>query len=257
MLRAQKGSNDMSDFFWSRGPEAGGSSITMILTVVPNTQSVQVTSRMGIALPVPGFSPCLATSQSLAVGPVPGDFLPMTAHGLSCPQGATPSRMLMPADSPAPTDAPGVGPFCSVLNSTPPTLTCLSAQRSGVLDAARSSFNTACVASRADAANQASYSSASSDAAAIAGALIGGAVAALAVPVYGEGVAALLVFLAVFFALLTIWFAALAAQAAASAGEDESRMLAAQNAFQQALNRIRTVCCPDWIYVNENDLTCP
>jgi hypothetical protein len=84
-------------------------------------------ARMGVIVPVMGFESCIATSQTLPCGPVPVSWLALTANGTSCPADPSmPPPPLASAASPAPDDPGGIAPYCSGLNESPPTQTCIA-----------------------------------------------------------------------------------------------------------------------------------
>jgi hypothetical protein len=259
----------MAAFFWSLGPASGGEQI-MMLTIVGEVGSLQVTSSTGQQIPVKDFQPCIQTSQTLAIGPVPLLFLPLTANGTGCVAPGQTAPILPQETSSSPTD-PGTtspNPFCdaltkdntvfttagsggSVTSPKTPKELCDAAQMSPALMAARSSFESACGMLRADQANVTAYTAV----AAAAATVCAGFIAAAATTPWPVNLGLALV--AVVFGIIALIFVLLAATAAIAVGSDESVLDMAQQAWESAVAAVKTACCPAWITINTSDLVCP
>jgi hypothetical protein len=269
----------MAAFYWSNGPASGGA-VTMHLTVVGEVSNLDVRSSpatMGQPVPVSGFQQCIPT-QTVDCGPVPLQFLPLTANGFGC--GASELAPVPVATSPSPNDSTGPGPYCDVLTAggtftyttqpggtaqpgggspgspfgagTTPRDACDAAQNSYVLDLARSRFNYACQLLRSDQANVGAYSAAAATAATIAGGFI--AAAALVSFWVAQLILAALAAVA---AAVAIIFTALAFAAAADVSRDQQWLAAAQTLWGNAIASVRRACCPAWIVIQTDDLSCP
>ncbi len=268
----------MAAFYWNTGPSQGSGLVLMELTIVGEIKDLHVTSSpatMSAPVTVTGFQECIP-SQTVECGPVPGQFLPLTARGLACPGSIEP---VQPSISPSPLDPGGIGPWCHLLaDAGPITLTqpggtgmtgggpagmptggattpmdaCAAAQNSSLLDLAHSRFDTACQWLRSDQANAAALGVAAGVAGGIAAALIGAAAAA------GFWVAQLiLIALAAIAAAVALALTILAIDAAANIGRDQRMLADAQTIWRNAIAAVKSACCPDWIVINTDDLVCP
>jgi hypothetical protein len=267
----------MAAFYWNTGQSTNSGLVFMELTIVGEIKDLQVTSSpatMSAPVTVTGFQECIP-SQIVECGPVPTQFLPLTARGLPCPGSIEP---VQPSVSPSPLDPGGIGPWCHLLaDAGPITLTqpggtgmtgggpagmptggatpmdaCAAAQNSSLLDLAHSRFDTACQWLRSDQANAAAYGVAAGAAAAVCAALIVAAVEA------GFWVAQLiLAVLAAIAGAVALAFTILAADAAANIGRDQRMLADAQAIWRDAIASVRSACCPDWIVINTDDLVCP
>ena len=260
----------MAAFFWSIGPSNGSLQI-MELTIVGEVTNLLVTSSaqsLNQPIAVPDFKPCIPT-QTVACGPVPLSFLPLTANAFLC--GALegqPPNTVPSATSQSPTDPIPVGsnPFCPALTSggtvtttfggggstmTPQEM-CAAAQNSAALSTARSAFVSACAMLRMDQANV----TADAGAAAALQAAAGAAAAASAIASLAWFVALAFGIVATILGGLAIVFSILAGEAAKHVGIDESLMDSAQQAWESAVAAVRTACCPGWITINTADLVC-
>jgi len=239
----------------------------MYLTIIGEVSSVTVTSSAATLhqlVQVKGFQACIPYSQTLECGPVPSNFLPLTATGFGCPGD---SESIVPsATSPSPDDPSPNGPniFCDVLSSgtidttpggggsvTSPQEKCAAAQKSSALSAARSSYESACAMLRSDQALVTVYIGAAAAATATLAALV--ALAAIPVPWVVSIIIWTLITVA---SALAIAFSVLAAQTASRVGSDESILDMAQQAWEAAVAAVRTACCPAWITINTADLVC-
>jgi hypothetical protein len=250
----------MPSFSWNKGP-GSGTIVTMYLTITGEVSSVTVTSSdatLHQLVQVQGFQACIPYSQTLQCGPVPLQFLPLTATGFGCPGDS--ESIVPPAISPSPDDT-GLGPnlFCDVLppgpiDTTPggggsvmsPQEKCAAAQKSSALTAARTSYESACGMLRSDQAMVSFYIGAAAAATATLTALV--AIAAIPMPIY---VSAIIWTLITIVSALAIAFTVLAAQAASRVGSDETILDMAQQAWEAAVAAVKTACCPT------ADLVCP
>ena len=269
----------MATFYWNNGPSSG-SLITMHLTIVGEVSVLHVTSSpatMGGAQPVPvtDFHKCVPF-QTVECGPVPVQFLPLTANGLGCDGG---SQLPVPsATSASPLDPTGPGPFCDALTAggtftytqpggtaqpggapagapsggDTPMAACDAAQHSSQLDLARNLFYSACQLLRFDQASVSAYSAAAGVAAALAGGLV--AAAAASGNIYTLIAFAIAAAVAAAVALI---FLALALAAAANVSRDQQILASAQTAWRNAIASVRRACCPAWIVISTDDLVCP
>jgi hypothetical protein len=269
----------MAAFYWSTGPGSGGA-ITMHLTIVGEVSNLDVRSSaatMAQQVPVTGFQQCIPT-QTVDCGPVPLNFLPLTAKGFGC--GVSVMTQVPVAISPSPNDPTGPGPYCDILTAggdftyttqpggtgqpgpgspgspfgvgATPRDACNAAQNSSVLDLARSRFDYACQLSRSDQANSTAYFAAAGVMAAIAG----GFIAAAAIATFWV-VQLILAVLAAIAAAVALILTALALAAAADVSRDQQWMAAAQTLWRNAVASVKRACCPDWIIISTDDLTCP
>src|SRR5258708_3733230 len=218
-------------------------------------------------VPVQGFQPCI-TTQTVVCGPVPLNWLPLSANGFSCvPAGQTP-QIVPAATSASPTDPStnGPNPFCDALTKggivfttpdgggsvTTPKEKCDAAQNSPALSSARSAYDSACAMLRSDQASQAVYTG--------LGAAMQGVAGGFTAAAFASGIAwfVALVFaiLATIFGALAIVFFVLAGQAANRVGVDESLLDSAQQAWESAVAAVRAACCPACITINTADLVC-
>lgn len=259
----------MAGFYWNIG-QAVGSEQTMMLTIVGEVINLHVTSSPELAnLPVQvtGFTPCVPM-QTVVCGPVPLDWLPLSASGYACGPDGQPQQMVPTATSASPTDphTDGSNPFCDALthggvilttqdgggSAMTPKEKCDAAQHSPALSAARSAFDSACGTLRSDQSNVAVYTGL---AAAMQAAAVAFTVAAVTTSAAWY-VALVLGILATIFGALAITFAVLAGEAANRVAADEVLLDSAQQAWQSAIAAVRAACCSAWITINTNDLVC-
>jgi hypothetical protein len=269
----------MAAFYWSNGPSSGGA-VTMYLTIVGEVRDLDVRSSpstMAASVPVTGFQQCIP-SQTVTCGPVPLQFLPLSANARGC--GAPQIEPVPTAVSASPGDPTGPGPFCDALTAggmytytTPggstqpgggggptggpgaapasPREACDAAQNSALLDLARARFNYACLWLRADQANFTAYTAGATAAWGVAGGL---AAAAASTPWPANLVLAIL---AVIAAAIALALTLLAAFAASAVSQDLQRLMDAQTIWRNAIAAVRRACCPAWIVIQTDDLVCP
>lgn len=267
----------MASFYWSNGPGSGGA-ITMHLTIVGEVSNLDVRSSpatMAQPVPVSGFQQCIPT-QTVDCGPVPLSFLPLSAQGFGC--GASQLAPVPVATSPSPNDPTGPSPYCDILTAggdftyttqtggtaqpgggtpwtpfggTTPREACDAAQNSSALALARSRFDYACQLKRSDQANSTAYFAAAGVMAAIAG----GFIAAAAIVEFWVA-QLILAALAAIAAAVALILTALALAAAADANRDQQMMDAAQTLWRNTVASVKRACCPDWILISTDDLTC-
>ncbi|MGA8925732.1 MAG: hypothetical protein WB462_05875 [Solirubrobacterales bacterium] len=276
----------MATFFWNRGPD-DGTLVTMYLTIAGEVSTLDVRSRpimmMTVPVPTPDFQQCIPL-QTVACGPVPLDFLPLTATGRGCDGGAQ-VEPVPSATSPSPLDPGGPGPWCDILTAggtytytttqpggtaqpgglagalglsgllgdggpTTPRAACDAAQNSSLLTGARNQFEYFCLLLRSDEAMSTAFFAAAGTAAAIAGVIAGVASAAP----YPANV--ILALVAATFAAAALILTLLAFQFVANASRDRQMMALAQTAWRNAVAAVKLACCPDWITIGTDDLVC-